>query len=142
MSKVLDVSKVVCYTSNFPDGSNLGYGMVTFNDVITIKFNIKRAGSGNLFVSWPSRAKDGDGKTEYTQLVTFEDQEARNSINNVILEEFNKKLNLSNGAKGSSKQSSVTITASAVSGHNDFDDNDPPFEIEPKKPVVKWKRNK
>lgn len=135
-ANVLDISKVVCYVSEY-EGSSLGYGMVTFNSVMTVKFSIMRAGSGNLFVAWPSRKKNtGD----FVSLVTFDDQEARNSINNYILKEFNKKLNLSNGGQGSNKPPVVVTTPDSSGSMPAI--NSSPSEPKKKQPVVKWRSNK
>jgi DNA-binding cell septation regulator SpoVG len=88
----LDISKVVCYPTKYDSGSTVGFGMISFNEVLTVKFNIIRAKSGDLFVSWPQRKKAES--EEYTTFVTFEDKDAREDIQKVIITEYNKALSI------------------------------------------------
>lgn len=108
MSQNLDITKVSCFGSQ-GQGNGVGYGMVTFNNAITVKFNIMKSGKGELFVSWPSRKKATSD--EYVNFITFEDQDIRNSVQNSIIDEFNKVVLGSGGSKQPAKSATSTAPA-------------------------------
>lgn len=153
MSNQLNVTKIIAYTSNFDSNTNIGYGMITFNDAITVKFNIMKARTGNIFVAWPKRKKSDD---EYVPFITFEDIEIKKTIDNAILEEFNKKLSIKNGGKSSQNKSTVNINTNSntnsmeknnpTDDDNPFDDkddnNDDADQPKKKKGIVVWGKPK
>jgi len=78
-------------------GSSVGYGTVTFGDILKVRFNImKTKDNGRLFINWPSQ-KGADG-TYYPQVSFVQDEEvedkwaAKNAIEEPIVKEFNKLL--------------------------------------------------
>ena len=78
-------------------GASVGYGTVTFDGALSVRFNImKTKADSRLFINWPSQ-KGADG-TYYPQVSFVKDEEAenpyeaKNSIEEPIIKEFNKLL--------------------------------------------------
>lgn len=133
----LDISRVLCYPSKFESGSTIGFGMITFQDVITVKFNIIKAKSGDMFVSWPQKKKS-DGE-EWNPQITFEDKEAREDIQNHIIAEFNKSLGLKQGgtSQKSEKRTSIVVASDDSGSDQESNSSDEKMESKPKS-TVKW----
>lgn len=133
----LDISRVLCYPSKFTSGSTVGFGMITFQGVITVKFNIIKSKGGEMFVSWPQKKKS-DGE-EWNPQITFEDKEAKDDIQKVILAEFNKSLGLKEGSAPAKKES-IVINNSSNGTDPVPQEAEEPAEVMESKPksTVKW----
>lgn len=93
----MEITDIYVAASKSVAGASVGYGTVTFDDAIKIRFNImKTKADGRLFLNWPSQ-KGGDG-TYYPQVSFVQDETAenqyaiKNSIEDPIIKEFNKLL--------------------------------------------------
>jgi len=109
---MLKITETKVFVSNFDTGSGVGYGMITFNEALVVKFTIIKSGKdGRLFISWPQKKKaDGD----YVALVTFTSMEAKDKIGDHIVSEFNKKMGITNGGKASEKKVDVVMATNPV----------------------------
>lgn len=131
----MEISKI--YVAKSSGGVSVGYGSVTFDDTLIVRFSImKSSKDGKLFVNWPS--KKGKDDKWYPDVSFVVDESAdnpyenKNTIDSAIIKEFNKVIG--------------TVTSSQDSDGTDFDygKNESSNAPEPKekKPLVSWGNKK
>jgi hypothetical protein len=107
----LEVTGLKIFISTSDKSTNIGYGSVQFCDLIWIEIGIRKMPDGRLFVTWPSYKK-GDGT--WTNSVKFfsdeagDGKEALKSIEDYILSEFAKKINVTTPVK-TKKESLISV---------------------------------
>lgn len=95
----MEITKIYVAKSN--SGVSVGYGSVTFDDAMIVRFSImKSSKDGKLFVNWPTKqGKDGKWYPDVTFVV---DEAAdnpysiKNGFDSEIIKEFNKVIGTSN----------------------------------------------
>jgi len=115
----LEVTELKTFISNFSSGATLGYGSIVFNDVIRVTFNVLKASSGNIFVSWPQKKKEGtdeNGKADYHNFITFITPEIKKQVDDLVLKDFNKKYLAANGGKISGPKVTIVVDRTPSGG--------------------------
>lgn len=90
----MDITKI--YVGKNSGGVSVGYGSVTFDNALIVRFGIMKNKEGKLFVNWPS--KKGKDDKWYADVSFVVDESAenpyaiKNNIDSEIIKEFNKVL--------------------------------------------------
>lgn len=136
----MNITKIYVAKSN--GGVSVGYGSITFEEAITIRFSIMKSGKdGRLFVNWPSK-KGTDNKwyPDVSFVVNENDEEnkyaIKNSIDSEILKEFNKVVGINTTSDTPKSDTSFTY------GDNSAADPAEPATKPKREPLVKFGNKK
>ena len=131
------VTKIEVFKTN-GNSFTVAFGYITVCDFLRVRFNVSKAKSGNLFVSWPQSSYIKDNETKYINLIEFPDDDDRKDISNDVLKEYNRVIGIVPAKKEEYKSNKPTNE-----NVENKQEESPELLVEkPKKGILKFKGSK